>query len=409
MQRLVLAVALAACAPGADDAVTARSSVRDSAGIRIVESALPEWTAESAWRLADTPILDMGRLDGPEETQFFGVSAGTRMADGSLVLGSGGSHDLRRFTAEGEHVWTTGREGDGPGEFTGLALVAAGPGDTLLTYDWRQGRFSRFAPDGTFVDSRPLEGPGESGFAFVESLLPDGGAVFSWREFGRDGGPPQEGEVSRDTLSVRVIEPSGGPARELGRFPGDETVVLQSGPTEGGGFRISIGSSPFGRSTVLSAGASGVWVGDTDRFELFRYGPTGQLQDIVRRAFDPVVVDDALIDRAIDEELLDAADDNERRMTRRRWESVPVPATLPAYEAILVDRPGNVWVQQFEIPGASERTWSVFTPDGVWLGDTAFPDRFRPFEIGTDYVLGRFGDELDVEHIQLWELVKPAG
>lgn len=24
-------------------------------------------------------------------------------------------------------------------------------------------------------------------------------------------------------------------------------------------------------------------------------------------------------------------------------------------------------------------------------------------------VLGRFGDELDVEHIQIWELVKPEG
>ena len=32
----------------------------------------------------------------------------------------------------------------------------------------------------------------------------------------------------------------------------------------------------------------------------------------------------------------------------------------------------------------------------------------RPLEIGDDYVLGRFGDDLDVEHVQVWELVKPA-
>ena len=62
-----------------------------------------------------------------------------------------------------------------------------------------------------------------------------------------------------------------------------------------------------------------------------------------------------------------------------------------------------------EVPGESERIWSVFTREGVWLGNVSFPDRFRPLEIGDDYVIGRFGDELDVEHIQIWELVKPAG
>ena len=119
-------------------------------------------------------------------------------------------------------------------------------------------------------------------------------------------------------------------------------------------------------------------------------------------------MDDALIERATAEDLEDA-DDDRRQAIRRRWENVPIPPTLPAYEDMLVDRVGNLWVQHFEVPGAPERTWSVFDGGGVWLGDTVFPDRFRPLEIGDDYVLGRFGDDLDVEHIQIWELVKPAG
>ena len=105
----------------------------------------------------------------------------------------------------------------------------------------------------------------------------------------------------------------------------------------------------------------------------------------------------------------EADDDNERRMIRRRWEDIPLPSTLPAYETLHIDRTGHLWVERFEVPGAPERTWSVFADDGAWLGDVKFPDRFSPLEIGDDYVLGRFGDELDVEHIQVWELVKPAG
>ena len=325
------------------------------------------------------------------------------------MLGSFGSHDLRRFTADGEHVWTVGREGEGPGEFVGLTQVAAGPGDTILTYDFRQRRISRFGPDGAFLDARPLEGLGGTGFAFVEALFPDGRAVYTWRVFGGTAdGPPPEGEIRRDTIGVHVSGLPGDSALELGRFPGPEMVVLQSGETEGG-FSMTISSPAFGRSTEIAAGSSEVWVGDTDRFEIRRYALDGRLEAIVRRTYEPPVVDDALVGRAMEEELQGADDDNERRMIRRRWEEIPLPSTLPAYESLVVDRQGNLWVQQYEIPGAPERIWSVFSAEGAWLGDVSFPDRFRPLEIGDDYVLGRFGDELDVEHIQIWDLVKPAG
>lgn len=406
---LVLTLALGACGEAPPPAADTDSTVRDSAGVRMVENSAPAWSDESAWRLGDAPRLDIGRLEGPKATQFFQVSAGTRLSDGSFVLGSFGSHDLRRFTTGGEHVWTVGREGEGPGEFAGLTQVAVGPGDTILTYDFRQRRISRFGPDGSFGDARPLEGASEGGFAFVEALLPDGRAVYTWRVFGDAvDGPPPEGEIRRDTIGVHVSGLPGDSARELGRFPGPEMVVLQSGETDGG-FNITISSPAFGRSTEIAAGPAGVWIGDTDRFEIRRYAFDGRLEAIVSRAFQPRVVDDALVRRAMDEELQDADDDNEGRLIRRRWEEIPIPATLPAYESLAVDRQGNLWVQLFEIPGARERVWSVFSAAGVWLCDVSFPDRFRPLEIGDDYVLGRFGDELDVEHVQMWDLVKPAG
>jgi hypothetical protein len=36
-----------------------------------------------------------------------------------------------------------------------------------------------------------------------------------------------------------------------------------------------------------------------------------------------------------------------------------------------------------------------------------WPARFTPFEIGPDYVLGVWRDADDVEHVQMYELVKP--
>jgi len=37
------------------------------------------------------------------------------------------------------------------------------------------------------------------------------------------------------------------------------------------------------------------------------------------------------------------------------------------------------------------------------------PARFEPHDIGPDYVLGRFRDELDINYIRLYGLEKPAG
>ena len=41
------------------------------------------------------------------------------------------------------------------------------------------------------------------------------------------------------------------------------------------------------------------------------------------------------------------------------------------------------------------------------LGTMAFPINFVPRHIGDDFVLGSWRDEVDVEHVQLYELIKP--
>lgn len=35
------------------------------------------------------------------------------------------------------------------------------------------------------------------------------------------------------------------------------------------------------------------------------------------------------------------------------------------------------------------------------------PDRFDLYEVGDDYVLGRWRDAFDIEHVQLYDLIKP--
>ena len=45
-------------------------------------------------------------------------------------------------------------------------------------------------------------------------------------------------------------------------------------------------------------------------------------------------------------------------------------------------------------------------PQGAFLGMVETPCRFQAFEIGSDYLLGGWADEVDVEHVCLHELRK---
>ena len=48
----------------------------------------------------------------------------------------------------------------------------------------------------------------------------------------------------------------------------------------------------------------------------------------------------------------------------------------------------------------------MFDSEGLYLGVVETPPRFRIYEIGSDYLLGGWKDDLDVDHVRMYELVK---
>ena len=70
---------------------------------------------------------------------------------------------------------------------------------------------------------------------------------------------------------------------------------------------------------------------------------------------------------------------------------------------------GSVWVSEYRRPGDEQPRWKIFNVEGVYLGVVETPPRFYIFEIGSDYLLGRWRDDLDVEHILLYELMGGTG
>ena len=386
--------ALAACG---GDTRAAGPVVRDSAGVKIVENSAPSWKEGQGWRLSAEPALDIGMVDGPAEYQFGRVTGAVRLGDGTVVVGDDQSKSLRFFDRAGRHLRTVGREGGGPGEFRALGSLAA-RGDTLVVGDYNNRRVSVFAPDGRLVRAVPLDAGGTEAFVRPLGSFRDGSVLLSAETIADRSG------LSRDSLTYLLLGPAGSSPRELGRFPGDErfTHAEEGGP-------VMAGPRGFGRSAAVAAVPDGFFYGSSDRFEIGRYDEAGKLLRLVRAPHSPRPVTPADVER-FKEIRLQVAQDPRRAQVRGLIEkslaAMPFPETMPAHGEIRADPAGGLWVSDYRLSADDPGRWTVFDPEGRMLGTVATPARFRVFEIGTDYVLGVWADDMDVEHVRLFTLEK---
>jgi hypothetical protein len=371
--------------------------VRDSAGVKIVENSAPAWKEGQGWRLSAEPALDIGMVDGPPEYQFGRVTGAVRLGDGTVVVGDDQSKNLRFFDRAGRYLRTVGREGGGPGEFGALASVAA-QGDTLVVGDYNNRRVTVFAPDGRLVRAMPLDAGGTEAFVRTLGSFRDGSVLLSSVTSSDRSG------LSRDSVTYLLLGPAGGPPRELGRFPGDEmfTHAEEGGPVMGG-------PRGFGRAATLAAVPDGFFYGSSDRFEIGRYDEAGKLLRLVRAPHSPRPVTPADVERFKEMRRQMAQDPSRaqlRGLIEKSLAAMPFAETMPAHGELRADAAGGLWVSDYRLTSDDPGRWTVFDPEGRMLGTVATPARFRVFEIGTDYVLGVWRDDMDVEHVRLFTLEK---
>ena len=103
------------------------------------------------------------------------------------------------------------------------------------------------------------------------------------------------------------------------------------------------------------------------------------------------------------------ASEEERARRERSLREAPHGSTVPFYERILGDDEGNLWVEEFTVPGEPPAGWTVFGTEGRLLGTVDLPEEFRPLHIGSDFVLGVATDDLGVERVRMYRLEKGGG
>ena len=368
------------------------AAVRDSAGVIIVENPAPAPETRLPWTFGAQPSLSIGAVDGGGADQLFRVTDATRLADNRIVIANSGSNELRVFNADGSHAATAGGRGEGPGEFVSYSpsAVAAWPGDSIAAVNPWGTRVSLFDGEGghgrdVSLDPTMLD---------VVVLLPNG------RIFTRGSGGGLNMDMTGSSGLVRssaewgILDEHGTRFASLGEFPGSEfyAIFAADGSLEGGM------PHPFGCGTTGAVWGELVAIGVQDSYEIKAFASDGSLVRVVRRDGDIESPTRSDLDEYYAGRYADLPDED-RRSSLDAVRDMPLVESYPAFEEMLSDRAGYLWVREYEAA-----VWTVFDADGRVQGLVETPAGVRIFEIGEDYLLGWAYDELGVEYVRLWSL-----
>ena len=397
---LIVLLLLSGCDTTPREPVTAR----DSAGVAIVLSHVPTWELDTGWYVdVDDPGLVVGGLAGQRPYDFTTVGD-ARLLDGERLLVTHCSNppELRIFGSEGGFIRSLGGQGSGPGQcnFILHSWLAA---DTVILYDPSLARLTYF----------PLEGDGSrvvdldrAGLGEVEAGAPvwisrfDDGTLLGRPnrsepvDDGRTRAPFHYVRLHPETFQLDTLLEARG-TEFVAEGLGTDAAVIQP-----------VLFSPF---THGLAHGDRFYLADSEDFWIEERDRDGTLVRRFGRDWEPVEID-RRFRQQYQEQRIAAAPTSQRSAVRREMARAVFAEEFAAHEGeMIMDPSDNLWIMHVRVPGELDRAWSVFGPDGRWLGEVRVPAELLVTDIGDDYVVGVWRDRAGIQTIRWYDLVKPTG
>lgn len=388
-------------------------SVRDSAGVRIVQNERPAWSLEDRWRLAEAPIVEIGVVEGAPEYLFDRIMGAVLLSDGRIVVADMGFSTLRFYDLAGEHLASVGAAGEGPGEFRQIMGIHRMPDDGIAVLD-RLERLHVFDSDGRYGETLRI---GTMPLSSVDPVTyhenpPSGITVVGWLEDGtwigwestalRFSRDRRFDEAQRLELSYSRFAQDGSLLNELVRVAGP---TFHPHP-----MNLAL-RAVFGQTVLSATDGWNLMLARSEGGEIHSYDPEGQLGRVVHLELPRRPVTPPMIEEYVRRSSPPLSEDIARGRT--------FAEQLPAFSKLLVDHAGNLWLRHYDVShGATTRqyvrtfdresTWSVVDPTGRWLGEITTPAHFSPLDVSDEFVVGLYRGDLDVESIRVYRLVKAS-
>jgi hypothetical protein len=254
---------VAACA-GGGDSEAGEATVRDSAGVTIVENTGGTWARGEGWTLRAEPELQIGGNTSDPVYDLNQVTGAMRLENGVLAISNSSTSEVRFYDEAGTHLHTSGRQGSGPGEYGAITGMWRTPSDSLVVLDILVRRLTVLGPDGGVGRSFSLGGlggamvpssTGQVNMSLPAGLLDEGsliGVSLSLQINSERAGR------FRDTMPAIRFGADGTVMDTLGWFPG---IEMEQMTLNFGGQSVSTPTGvPLGKNTIIVAMLPSTWI-----------------------------------------------------------------------------------------------------------------------------------------------------
>lgn len=384
---------------GCRRAATEASSVRDSAGIELVEhpagviAAAPVWTIDTAQAL-----WSLGGGDDADQ-DLDNISCATWVDDGLWVCHQN-PHEMRRYDKDGRLVARFGRKGEGPGEFRSFGFLGI-RGDTLDFWDGILTRATSYRTNGILIGTVAYNTIGRSKTSGVRGRLRDGRLMamdYAWA----GGGGDLDGK--RGEMPVYLLAADGTAADSLQGHPGFRQyrgVVYEGGQSFSSGTTYHLDGP-----SVVAVDPDGFTVALPDTAEVIRRGPDGAVQRIIRLGMPRRPLTEAEREAYITRDSVEFARQSPQFVTDmvKNYREGRFVDRLAPFERAIQGPDGELWLERTWLSADSLKQYVILDRHGMISGTLSLPMRRTLWWIGTDAVLASWRDADDVRHLSLHPL-----
>lgn len=329
--------------------------------------------------------------------QFTRITAAFQLSTGQLVVADARVPSVRVFGPDGRFQRNLGRSGGGPGEFMNVTLLPP-VADTILVWDGRQRRITRYLSDGRLAGNLRVLSAGDGRPISVVARLANGRwlVVTPYTpSLMRPGG------TFNDSIRVGTMAATGmGSIVWMGWFPGTTFFVWKPNATADHGDMV--GFARFAAATRVLAAGGAVIIASGGTNDVVSFDERGRRVHF-RLPGERGPVPEMARSRARAAALAEAQTDRMRAFVEASYDRSALPALAPVFDNAAWYA-GELWLELFTPDGNAPTRYRVLRSDGSALGEVRFPPRARLLDVGRDFVWIAVADDDGVERLERYGL-----
>jgi len=352
------------------------------------------------WTLSADPELVIGE-DGTVAGEFAWISDVLALPGGEIAAVDPGPKEIRIFDASGSWQRTIGREGAGPGEFSGISWLQL-INDTLVVYDQSQRRLTLLGLDGRLFTTIHPQPEGTQGFVFPRARTFSGNWVVSVNVALASAAAQGAGLPSglmRDSLALGLLSSAGdGPVHFFAGLPTQPILGIPE-------LQIGMMAPLFAAPRVMVVGDR-IAVLDPENGTLSWYNAEGVLETKVGLGIPRRAMTSDWLDSTRRARLAEDVNQRQRTIAEAMFAPEAAPIEFPVFRSALGNGPDQLWLEEWQHPAPDRARYLVIAADGSWRASVRMPLGFTLTTIGPDWVLGVHRDADGLNRVMKYGLVR---